>query len=66
MRNILISILLTLGCITSAQAQGVIKNFFKYSTFYTSFNMSNPMVQEDVTEIKDQMLRIEEKIDKLK
>lgn len=46
--------LLTVTCF----GQGVIKDFFKYSTFYTSFNQSNSMVQEDVYAVRDGELTV--------
>ena len=37
-------------------SQGAVKKFFKYSTFYTSFNQSNSMVQESTYAVRDGVL----------
>ena len=57
MKNLLILVsfyLLTLTCF----GQKVIKDFFKYSTLYTSFNQSNSMVQEDTYAVMDGLLTV--------
>tara|TARA_R110000822_G_scaffold39019_3_gene107582 strand:+ start:10977 stop:12074 length:1098 start_codon:yes stop_codon:yes gene_type:complete len=57
-RKTLLTILLSLVTLTYGLSQGVIKNFFKYSTFYTSFSQSNPMVQEDTYAVMDGLLTV--------
>ena len=57
-RKLLIATVLTLFTLSNVLGQGVIKDFFKYSTFYTSFNQSNAMVQEDVYAVRDGMLTV--------
>ena len=39
-------------------AQGIVKDFFKYSTLYGSFNQSNSMVQEDLYAVRDGVLTV--------
>jgi len=51
-------LLFTLMWGTTASAQGRVKKFFKYSTFYASFSQSNSMVQEDIYAVRDGILTV--------
>ena len=55
-RKLLITIVLVILSSSQALSQGAIKKFFKYSTFYTSFNQSNSMVQESTYAVRDGVL----------
>ena len=55
-RKLLIATALIVLTSSNALSQGAIKKFFKYSTFYTSFNQSNSMVQESTYAVRDGVL----------
>ena len=57
-RKTLLTILLVFVTLTYGLSQGVIKDFLKYSTFYTSFSQSNSMVQEDTYAVMDGLLTV--------